>query len=82
MLDPHTFKKKNTVFSSPESKAQVSFSDHNLSVVHHRWLRQSKLFTFSSSSPELLGQLQPNIDKKHPLVKDIQVCLNEGAAFF
>ena len=41
--------------SSPELKAQVSFSD--LSV------RPSvcKLYTFSSSSPEPLGQFQPNL---------------------
>ena len=38
---------------------QVSFSDHNLFVVHRRCCR--KLFTFSSSSPEPLGQFQPNM---------------------
>ena len=49
---------------SPEQKAQVSFSDHNLFVVHrccpHRSCR-CKLFTFSSSSPDSLGQFQPNL---------------------
>ena len=54
------------VFSSPEPKAQVSFSDHNLSVVRRRrrrrrWRCRCKLFTFSSSSPEPLGQFQPNL---------------------
>ena len=46
-----------TIFSSPELKAQVSFSDRLLSVcppVH-------KLFTFSSSSQEPLGQFQPTL---------------------
>ena len=52
------------VLSSPELKAQVTFSDQNLSVVcryrRHCW-RCRKLFTFSSSSPEPLGQFQPNL---------------------
>ena len=44
------------LFSSPKLKAQVSFSDHNLSVVCRRC--QCKFFTFLSSSPEPLGQFQ------------------------
>ena len=52
------------LFSSPESKALVSFSDQNLSVVHRCssccW-HCRKLFTFSSSPPEALGQFQPNL---------------------
>ena len=55
----------NCIFSSPEPKAQVSFSDHNLSVVSrchcHCWRRCRKLFTFSSPSPEPLGQFQQNL---------------------
>ena len=54
--------------SSSELKAQVSFSHRLLSVV----LRLSvcpSVVHFSSSSPELLGQFQPNLCK---------VCLNEG----
>ena len=51
--------------SSPELKAQMSFSDKNLSVVHRccrHWRRHcSKLFTFSSSPPKPLGQFQPNL---------------------
>ena len=47
--------------SSPELKAQVSFSDQNLSVVCRHRCR--KLFTFSSSSPEPLGQFQPNLSQ-------------------
>ena len=50
-------------FSSPEPKAQVSSSDQNLSVVRRRCrrCRCRKLFIFSSSSPEPLGQFQPNL---------------------
>ena len=56
------------VLSSPEPKAQMSFSDQNLSVVSRcrrrcrRW-RCRKLFIFSSSSSEPLGQLQLNLTK-------------------
>ena len=52
------------VFSSPELKAQVSFkahvsfSDRLLSVVCPSVCKH--FFTFSSS-PELLGQFQPNL---------------------
>ena len=56
------------LFSSPEPNAQVSFSDHNLSVVRCRCCCRlghrcscCKLFTFSSSSPEPL--YQPNLEK-------------------
>ena len=45
-------------FTSPEQKAQVSFSDRLLSVV---CLSVCKLFTFSTSSPEPLDQFQPNL---------------------
>ena len=55
------------VFSSPEPKSQLSFSDHNLSVVRCRCRycrrRCRKLFTLSSSSPEPLGQFQPNLEQ-------------------
>ena len=55
------------VFSSPELKAQVSFSDRLSSVVCLS-VRPSvcKLFTFSSSSPEPLGQFQPNLAQSIP----------------
>ena len=52
------------IFSSPEPKAQVSFSDQNLSVVRRGCRRRRccrKLFTFSSSVQEPLGQFQPNL---------------------
>ena len=64
------FLKKSFIFSSPELKAQVSFSDHLSSVVclsarpsvcPSVCLSFCKLFTFSSSSPEPLGQFQPNL---------------------
>ena len=50
------------LFSSPEPKAQLSFSNGNLSVV---WRCRSchKLFTFSPSSPEPLRQFQPNLSQ-------------------
>ena len=60
--------------SSPEPNAQVSFSDHNLSIVRCCW-RCRKHSTFSSSSPEPLGQFQANL---HPWVKGIQVCSNDN----
>ena len=47
--------------SSPELKAQVSFSDHLSSVCPSVCPSVCKLFTFSSSSPEPLGQFQPNL---------------------
>ena len=51
-------------FSSPEPK--VSFSDHNLSIVH--CYCPCKLFTFSSC-PEPLGQFQPNsTQSNYPLL--------------
>ena len=57
---PHLLWHGASFFSSPEPKAQVSFSDQNLSVVRRCRLRR-KLFTCSSSSPEPLGQFQPNL---------------------
>ena len=66
VLDLFTFKEKRRgcsfhmiilIFSSPELKAQVSFYDHLLSVCPY----VCKLFTFSSSSQEPLGQFKPNL---------------------
>ena len=52
----------SVISSSPEPKAQVSFSDEYFTVVRHRWCcRCHKLFTVSSSSPEPLNQFQPNL---------------------
>ena len=50
--------KWSMVLSSPEPKAQMSFSDQNLSVVRRC---RRKLFTFSSSTPDSLGKFQPNL---------------------
>lgn len=46
-------------FSSPEPKAQVSFSEQNLSAVCRPglWRSRRRLFTFLSFSPQLLGPL-------------------------
>ena len=53
------------LFRAPEPKAQVSLSDQNLSVArrccYHCHPCCHKLFTFSSSSPEPLGQFQVNL---------------------
>ena len=55
-------------FSTPEPKAQVKFSDQNVSFVRRPCRRRRcrrrpcrKLSTFSSSSPEPLGQSQSNL---------------------
>ena len=50
------------IFSLPEPKAQVSFSDHNLSVVR-RW--RHILFIFSSST-ESRSQFEPNVAQSIP----------------
>ena len=69
-LSHHNF----VVFSSPEPKAEVSFSDHNLSVVYHCHCCFCNFFTRMSSSPELLVQFQPNLARtKHPWLKGIQM---------
>ena len=73
-------------FSSPELKAQVSFSEHLFSVVCPSirpfvCLLVWKLFTFLSS-PEALGQFQPNLAQsihlygwiKNNWKKIIQMC--------
>ena len=60
-------------------KAKVNFSDRLLSVASvHLSIRLSggKPFTFSSSSPEPLGQFQPNLAQSSRWVKGIQVCSN------
>ena len=69
---------------SPEPKAQVSFSDHNLYVVGHhccRWCRR-KLFTFSSSSPEPLGQFQPNLAQSILRWRGFKFVQMKGPALF
>ena len=66
------------IFSSPEPQVQVSFSDQNFFVVCRPCWRCHKLFTLSFSSPEPLGQFQPNLAQSIPGWRGIQVCSNEG----
>ena len=77
-----------SIFSSPEPKAQVRFSDQNLSVVrrcrqHWRWrCHCRKLFTFSSS-PEPLGQFEPNLAQSILVLNGFKFVHNyEGAVLF
>ena len=64
----------NYGFSSPELKAQVSFSDHLLSVCPSVCSSVCKLSTFSSSS-EPQGQIQPNMARS---IGDLDsICSNE-----
>ena len=64
------------IFSSPELKAQVSFSDRLSSVCPS----VCKRFLFLTSSQKPLGQFQPST--KHPWVKGIHVCTNERSCPF
>ena len=68
--------------SSLEPKAQVSFSDHNLSVVRRcrcRLWHCRKLFIFSSCSPE---PISTKLGTKHSWVKGTQFCSSEGPGLF
>ena len=66
LLDKQRINLFRYIFCSPELKAQVSFSDHflsvrlsvRLSVCPSVWLYVCKLFTFSSSSQEPQGQFK------------------------
>lgn len=56
------------LFSSPESKAQVTFSNQDLSVVcrlRDRGRRRLQLFTCSSLSPKPFGSFYSNMAKSH-----------------
>ena len=72
--------------SSPELKAQVSFSDHLSSVVCLSvWLSvclsvcKLFIFIFFSRTTEPISN---KLGIKHPRVKGIQVCSNEGPCPF
>ena len=74
-------------FSSPELKAQVSFSDHLssvvcLSVCLSVRLSVCKLFTFSSSSTEPLGQFQPNLAQNILWWRGFKFVQMKGPALF
>ena len=56
------------LISSPELKAQVSFSDHIFVCKLH-------IFIFFSRTT---GPISTKVDTKHPWVMGIQVCSNEG----
>ena len=63
-------------FSSPELKAQVSFSDRLSSVCLSVRLSVSfPIFVFFSRPT---GPILTKLGTKHPWVKVIQVCSNEG----
>ena len=73
----------HTLFSSPELKAQISFSDPLLSVICLSVCPSvCKLFTFSSSSQETTRPISTKLGTKHPWVLGIQVCSNEGPSPF
>ena len=63
------------VFSSPEPKAQVSYSDHLLSVCLSVRLLTFHIFDFFSRTA---GPNSTKLGTHHPWVKGLQVCSNEG----
>ena len=78
-------------FSSPELKAQFSFSDQNLLVFRRCWCCCCKISTISSSSSKSPDQFQPNLaqpDQFPPnlaqgiYLKGVQVFLMKGHALF
>ena len=64
---------------SSELKAELSFSDHLLSVLG---LSVCKLFPFSASSPEPLGQLQPNLAQSILTWRGFNFVQMKGPALF
>jgi hypothetical protein len=71
-----SFTWRRTVFSSPELKAQVSYSDCLLSVCPSICLSVNfffYIFVFSRTTEPILTRLGTN----HPWVEGIQVCSNE-----
>ena len=53
--------RKESTFSSPVPKAQMSFPDRNSSFVCHCCLCHTTHFTFPSTAAEPLSQLQINL---------------------
>ena len=73
--------KYNFIFiSSPELKAQVSFSDHLSSICLSVCLSVRLSVNFSNFHLLLrtTGPISTKLGTKHPWVKGIQVCSNEG----
>ena len=66
------------VFSSPELKAQVSFSGHLWSVVR-LYVKLSTFFIFFSRTT---GPFSNKLGTKHPRVVGLQVSWNEGSRPF
>jgi hypothetical protein len=64
-------------FSSPELKAQVSYSDSLLSVVCLS-VRLSVHFYIFDFFSRTTGPILTRLGTNHPWVKGIQVCSNEG----
>ena len=64
-------------FSSPEPTAQVSFSDHNLSIVVVVVNFSIFVLFFLTTGP-----ISTILSTKHSSVKGIQVCSNEGPRLF
>ena len=63
------------IISSPEPKAQMRFSDQNLSVDRRR--RHCCIFHIFIFFSRTSGQISTKLGTKHPYVKGIQVCSNE-----
>ena len=68
--------KRQKRFSSPELKAQVSFSEHLSSVC------SSVTFHILNFFSRTAGPISTKLGTKYPWVKGIQVCLNEGLVLF
>ena len=71
-----------SVISSSEPKAQVSFSDQNMSIVCCCPWHCHKLFTFPSSSPEPMGQFQPNLAQSILGWRGFKFVYMKGSALF
>ena len=65
------------VFSSPELKAQLNFFSHLSSICQSVRLSVHSL-TFHIFISRTTGSISMKLGTKHPLMKGIQVCSNEG----
>jgi hypothetical protein len=71
------FEYSATLISSPELKAQVSFSDRLLSGVR-LFVRPSVNFYIFDFFSRTVGPILTRLGTNHPWVKGIQVCSMEG----